>query len=208
MITKLRHTARLGINYIGLALRYLRFCLHILAFSISKNKAVIKQDLDHWHEIIRPHEKSCSYASFMTFLFVDRQEFRNLFYYRINEMFGLRWILKKIAVPLPTLYLWTPSIGGGLFIQHGFATVLCAKSIGEHCFINQQVTVGHKGNQKPVIGNNVKITCGAKVLGGVKVGDNSTIGANAVVVRDVPANVVAIGIPARILRHNDDVIPN
>ena len=58
-----------------------------------------------------------------------------------------------------SMYIETPEIGGGLFIQHGFATMIAAKSIGENCWINQQVTVGYKGSKiPPVIGNNVTIT--------------------------------------------------
>lgn len=77
---------------------------------------------------------------------------------------------------------------------------LLQKKIGRHCFINQQVTIGYKGDKAPEIGDNVQITCGAKVLGGVKIGNNVTIGANAVVVKDIPDNALAAGVPARVIR--------
>ena len=98
---------------------------------------------------------------------------------------------------MSTLYLETGEIGGGLFIQHGFATMVAARSIGENCWINQQVTVGHSGKGCPVIGNNVMITAGAKVIGDITVGDNVVIGANAVVVKDVEPGAVMGGIPAK-----------
>ena len=104
---------------------------------------------------------------------------------------------------MDSLYLCTREIGGGLFIQHGFATIVSAKSIGENCWINQQVTIGHKGQAQPVIGNNVSIYCGAKILGNVTMEDNSIAGANAVVVKNVPANAVVVGVPARVIRYND-----
>lgn len=95
-------------------------------------------------------------------------------------------------------------IGGGLFIQHGFATMIAAKSIGENCWINQQVTIGYKGpGDSPVIGDNVTITCGAKVLGPIHVGNYVVVGANAVVIRDVPDKCVVGGVPARILKQYD-----
>ena len=95
----------------------------------------------------------------------------------------------------------TSDIGGGLFIQHGFSTYIAAESIGENCWINQQVTVGYRDNTRPpIIGNNVTITCGAKVLGPITIGDNVTIGANAVVVKDLPSDSVWGGVPAKRIR--------
>ena len=77
--------------------------------------------------------------------------------------------------------------------------MIAAKSIGENCWINQQVTIGYNGSgDAPVIGGNVMITCGAKVLGLIHV----TVGANAVVIRDVPDHCVVGGVPARILKSN------
>lgn len=102
---------------------------------------------------------------------------------------------------MDTLFLASRSIGPGLFIQHGFATIVAAKSIGANCWINQQVTVGYSNEiDCPTIGDNVVLCSGAKVIGDVYIGENSTVGANAVVVKSVPANVTVVGIPARIVR--------
>ena len=80
-------------------------------------------------------------------------------------------------------------------------SVVAAKSIGENCWINQQVTIGYgKGEEPPVIGNDVMITCGAKVLGRITVGDGAVIGANAVVIRDVEPGAVMGGVPAKRIR--------
>lgn len=104
---------------------------------------------------------------------------------------------------MDTLFLASNSIGPGLFIQHGFATIIAAKRIGANCWINQQVTVGYSNETDcPIIGDNVTICSGAKVIGGVTVGDNAKIGANAVVVKSVPSNVTMAGVPAKIVRRN------
>ena len=104
---------------------------------------------------------------------------------------------------MPTLYIYTKDIAPGLFIQHGFATIISARKIGRNCWINQQVTIGFLNDtDTPTLGNNVFIYAGAKVLGNVRVGDNSIVGANAVVVKDVPENCTVVGVPAYIVRRN------
>ena len=137
----------------------------------------------------------------MALLLWDKKEFRNLLIYRNSHRPLYRRWIGLVYRPMDTLYLETPEIGGGLFIHHGFATMVAAKSIGENCWINQQVTIGYgKGEEPPVIGNDVMITCGAKVLGRIAVGDGAVIGANAVVIRDVEPGAVMGGVPAKRIR--------
>lgn len=78
--------------------------------------------------------------------------------------------------------------------------------IGKSCLIGQQVTIGGRSKHEavPVIGDNVFIATGAKVLGPIKIGNNCVIGANAVVVKDVPDNSVAAGVPAKIIKTGID----
>ncbi len=97
-------------------------------------------------------------------------------------------------------------IGGGLFLPHTVGTVLGAERIGNDCTIMQGVTLGtiepdmgFTVSERPIIGNNVLIGAGAKVVGRITVGDYAKIGANAVVLRDVPAHAVAVGVPAQIV---------
>ena len=91
-------------------------------------------------------------------------------------------------------------IGGGLLIPHPNGIVIHPDSrIGPNCLFFQQVTIGSNRRGCPTIGGHVDIGAGAKILGPVTIGDNAVIGANAAVLTDVPANAVAIGIPARII---------
>lgn len=73
--------------------------------------------------------------------------------------------------------------------------------VGVNCLLFQQVTLGSAHGGVPCIGTHVDIGAGAKVLGPVLVGDYAKIGANAVVVKDVPAGATVVGIPAKIVRH-------
>ena len=98
-------------------------------------------------------------------------------------------------------------IGKGLFIDHGMGVVIGETTeIGDNCTIYQGVTLGGTGKdvgkRHPTIGDNVMIGAGAKVLGPVKIGSGSKIASNAVVIRDVPENCTAVGIPAKVVRRD------
>jgi serine O-acetyltransferase len=100
------------------------------------------------------------------------------------------------------------NIGDGIYFPHTIGTVIGATTIGENAVIFQGVTLGSKTidigyheNERPSIGYNVTIGSGAKVLGGIVIGNNVSIGANAVVTRTLPDNVIAVGIPAKIIRN-------
>lgn len=96
-------------------------------------------------------------------------------------------------------------IGDGLFIDHGMGVVIGETSvIKEGVTLYQGVTLGgtgkEKGKRHPNIENNVVIGAGAKILGNITIGENSYIGANAVVLHDVPANSTVVGVPGRITK--------
>lgn len=93
-------------------------------------------------------------------------------------------------------------IAGGLLLPHPNGIVVhpgC--EIGPNCLLFQQVTLGTVQGSKavPRLGGNVVVGAGAKVLGAITIGDHALIGANAVVLQDVPAGATAVGIPARIM---------
>ena len=104
------------------------------------------------------------------------------------------------------------TIGKGLCIDHGMGVVIGETAeIGDDVLIYHGVTLGgtgkDKGKRHPTIGNGVVIGAGAKVLGPIKVVDNAKIGANAVVVKDVPEGATAVGIPAKnIIRTSATII--
>ena len=93
-------------------------------------------------------------------------------------------------------------IDGGMLMLHPNGIVIHPEArIGPNCIFFQQVTIGTRENGPavPRIGGDVSIGAGAKVLGGIKIGDHVRIGANAVVLCDVPDGSVAVGIPARVI---------
>jgi serine O-acetyltransferase len=96
------------------------------------------------------------------------------------------------------------AIGPGIFFPHTSGTVIGASKIGSNVIIFQGVTLGAKEMDmgfdetlRPQIGNNVVLGAGAKVLGGICLGDNVRVGANSVLLRSVPANSTVAGVPAR-----------
>ena len=97
---------------------------------------------------------------------------------------------------------YSARIGKDIHFSHlGMGIVIHKNAvIGNNVIIDQHVTIGGRvGPNVPVIGDNVRIGAGAKVLGGVKIGNYAKIGANAVVIRDVPDKATAVGVPARII---------
>jgi serine O-acetyltransferase len=100
--------------------------------------------------------------------------------------------------------------GPGLAIVHPYGIIVSDKaSIGKNCRIHAGVNIGAHRGQAPTIGDNVYLGPGAKIVGGVHVGDGAVIGANAVVVKDVPPGVTVGGVPAKIISDNDstEMIP-
>lgn len=103
------------------------------------------------------------------------------------------------------------AIGKGLFIDHGMGVVIGETAeVGDYCTLYQGVTLGgtgkDKGKRHPTLGNNVMVGAGAKILGPFKVGDNTKIGANALVLSEVPPNSTAVGVPARVVKLNGQKI--
>jgi serine O-acetyltransferase len=91
--------------------------------------------------------------------------------------------------------------GGGLYIAHPIGMVVAAEKIGENCSIIANVTIGMRNEWKfPILGNNVFIGAGARVLGGIVLGDDCVIGANAVVINDVPCGATVVGIPGKVVK--------
>lgn len=95
-------------------------------------------------------------------------------------------------------------IGRGLFIDHGMGVVIGETAeIGDNVILYHGVTLGgtgkNKGKRHPTVGNNVIVGSGAKILGPITIGNGARVGANAVVLKDVPENCTAVGIPAKLV---------
>lgn len=91
-------------------------------------------------------------------------------------------------------------VGPGLVIHNSMGIFILATKIGHSCTVNQGVSIASiRGTGWPTLGNNVYLGAGAKVMGGVKVGDNVVVSANSLVIADVPSDCTVLGVPARII---------
>lgn len=132
--------------------------------------------------------------------------------YRKKHFFWARWISQRAARKTGIEIHPGAVIGKGLFIDHGHGVVIgetCV--IGDNVTLYQGVTLGgtgkEKGKRHPTIGNNVMISAGAKVLGSFQVGDNSKIGAGAVVISAVPPDSTVVGVPGRVVKRKNKNVP-
>lgn len=136
----------------------------------------------------------------------------SLIFYRIARLFYKRHLFFIARLLSQTGRFFTgieihpgAKIGRGLFIDHGMGVVIGETAeIGDNVTLYHEVTLGgtgkEKGKRHPTIGDGAIIGTGAKVLGPIYVGSGAKIGANAVVLKDVPAQSTAVGIPAKILK--------
>ena len=104
-------------------------------------------------------------------------------------------------------------IGSGFFIDHGMGVVIGETAeIGNYVTLFQGVTLGgtgkERGKRHPTLGSHVVVGAGAKILGGITVGDNVKIGANSVVLKNVSANSTVIGVPARVIKTQGERLPD
>lgn len=129
-------------------------------------------------------------------------EFRNLFYFRYPFAHFLRFLYPGVSNL--DFFMKSSEIEGGVMIWHGFSTVVNARHIGKDFQLWQNVIIGKKStlpiDDKPWIGDNVKICGGAIVIGKIMIGNNVIIGAGAVVTKDIPDDCVVVGNPARIIK--------
>jgi len=131
--------------------------------------------------------------------FTESHAFLKFTIYPIARIMLTHFMYKfGISIPPKT------QIGSGFYIGHFGGIVVNAKSvIGKNCNISHGVTLG-KGNRRknkgyPVLGDNVYIGPGAKIIGAVKIGDHVAIGANCVVTKDVPDHAVVVGVPGKVI---------
>ncbi|HBI91254.1 MAG TPA: serine O-acetyltransferase [Terrisporobacter glycolicus] len=142
----------------------------------------------------------------------------SLIMYRISHFFYTkkRFFLARAISQLSRFFTGIEihpgaKIGMGTLIDHGSGVVIGETTIiGDRVTIYQGATIGATGNEKefkrhPTLGDDIVVGSGAKILGPVNIGDYCKIGANSVVLRDMPSNSTAVGIPAKIKYNTSDV---
>lgn len=137
-----------------------------------------------------------------------------IWYHRLSHKFYCRRWYGAARLISQWARLWTgieihpgAELGRGIFIDHGAGVVIGETAVvGDFCTIYQGATLGgtgkDTGKRHPTLGRHVLVGCGAKILGPFSVGDNAKIAANAVVLKEVPPNCTAVGVPAVIVRRN------
>jgi len=168
------------------------FIPHFFLYTFSKNKEVIKRDL------YANTKKTKSIFYDLTYELLINRYYRTLFYFRTPSIGSkiLRVFFRKHLSFTIDIH---SKLGAGVHLAHPYSTIIHATEIGENLYINHLVTIGEINSNKPTIGNNVQIHANATIIGGLTIGDNVIIGAGAVVVKDVPNNVVVAGNPAKII---------
>lgn len=139
--------------------------------------------------------------------------FHALVYHKVSHFFYRHKLLALARWNSQVARFWTgieihpgATIGEGLFIDHGMGVVIGETAvIGDNCTIYHNVTLGGRGHaigqrRHPIIGDNVLVGAGAKLLGPITVGSNTNIGANAVILHDVPDGATVVGVPGKIVK--------
>jgi serine O-acetyltransferase len=187
----------------------LAFLLLVLAVYVPLRLPI---EFDFKHDLIRKYEAKATLPSGanqrLSFVYVARllvgdNCVQATFLYRVSRVLASRG-LRSAAEALHAfskflthvdISPWA-EVGAGLYLYHGLGTVIGKGSrIGKRALICQGVTTG----ARPVIGDDVFLWAGAKVFGKITIGDRVQIGANAVVIRDVPPDSIAVGVPARVV---------
>lgn len=181
-------------KWIKFSLNLLRCLPHLILYYCHSSKYIIRKDITRWLRILGyPYNLTVGFIYLLAFV----PEYRNLFYVRIGGLTA--HFLKLLCPEMKTLNLVTKDIGEGLFIRHGFASGISAKSIGKNCTIYQQVSIGSLDGF-PTILDNVTIYPGAVILGDVRIGNNVIIGANSSVFQDIPDNSTVYPALPKIMR--------
>lgn len=190
-----------GLRLVGTVLCSWMYIPHLLIYSCKKNvNRTIKADLERREQKVSIR-LSVSWM-FLYYIHNDRY-FRNLFYHRVGPAISMMigwwrpgdryFVISK-----------TTKIGEGAYMVHPFSTEINAESIGKNFSCRNNTTIGNKFDgdnvHRAVIGDNVSLGVNVIIIGPVHIGNNVTIGAGSVVVKDIPDNSIAVGNPAKVIK--------
>ncbi len=169
-------------------------------------------------ELIKVYKQKDPSATSALLILLTYPGLHATFLYKISnklwkrKLFFVARIISQIARAITGIEIHPgATIGKRLFIDHGMGIVIGETAIiGNDVMIFHQVTLGGTGKQTgrrhPIIEDNVMISAGAKIIGRVVVGENSKVGANAVILGDVPKDATVVGCPAYIVRLNGEKV--
>ena len=160
-------------------------------------KIVLKKDVER---MLRQVKIELPLFFGILYLLHNNSYFRTLSYYRIGPVMSLLigWYRpgdRYFSISRRT------KIGSGILLNHPYATILNAEKIGDNFICGHCTTLGAKATGRPTVGDNVSLGCSVTIIGNVHIGNNVTIGAGSIVVKDVPDDCVVAGNPARIIRY-------
>lgn len=192
---------------IKICLAYVKYLPLIALFRKSQNRELIIADIKRWQDE-HGSAKTGSATRQLVELLMFWPQFRNLYFYRLRSHSAF---LRALCKPDPTISIADDCgiiEGGGLYFEHAVATRVSANHIGYGCRFRQLTTFGVKSknrhSERPWIGNNVDFGVNVTCIGNVRIGDNAIIAAGSVVVKDVPANAIVAGNPAKIIKYRDE----
>lgn len=136
--------------------------------------------------------------------------YRHMQWARARRLWPLEFLFNKVNAAFNHCIIGRGAeFGPGLVLIHATGVVINGRVRGgARVHIEHQVTIGAEGRQSPSLGDDVFLGAGAKILGPIRIGDRVRVGANAVVIRDVPAGCTAVGVPARVIDRGGDGPPD
>lgn len=171
--------------------------LYLICPTITRH--IIKSDLNNLKRQININLK---FIWTLIYFLHNNSYYRSLFYYRIGPVKSL---LVSWYRPCNRYFIFsnTTKIDTGFYFAHPYGTIINADSIGKNFKCIQLTTIGKSKNLRPIIGNDVECGANVTIIGGIKIGNNVTIGAGSVVVKDVPNDCVIAGNPAKIIKYKN-----
>lgn len=167
------------------------FFVYVLKVKILKDKSALL-----WLDDVANFPN----MSFFELLY-ERKQYLEVFYYRFGSFARM---FRFLAGSYPIVLAVKPNaLGGGIYLDHPHGTHLNARCIGRNFKCKHNVTLGNNKGGIPSVGDNVFVGVGACVLGNITIGNNAKIGANAVVLHDVPDNATVVGNPAILIKLNE-----